>query len=117
MPFFDDVLTDLLQPSPPKGSSDEARIEALTKDVEKLRRVVAALAQMLHENDAFGRLDRDTIRERFARALRIERPDDPIPEGDTTKCGPCGKMLYEDDPELTLQDRGRVCMSCFQRGG
>lgn len=70
---------------------------------------------MLYENDAFGRLNRDDVRARFAKAIRIERPDEPFAEGDTTKCGSCGKMLYEDDPELTLKGRGRVCMSCFQK--
>jgi hypothetical protein len=116
MPFFDEVLADLLQSSSPKGSSDEERIDALKTDVEKLRRTVAVLAQMLYENDAFGRLNRDDVRARFAKALRIARPDEPFVDADGTTCGSCGKMLYEDDPELTRKDVGRVCMSCFQRG-
>jgi hypothetical protein len=117
MAFFDEVLSDLLRPSSPNGSSDEARIDALTKDVEKLRRTVAVLAQMLYENDAFGRLNRDDVRARFAKSLRIERPDEPIAAAaDSTTCGSCGKALYADDPELTKKDVGRVCMSCFQRG-
>lgn len=116
MAFFDEVLSDLLRPSSPKGSSDRERVDALKDDVEKLRRTVAVLAQMLYENDAFGRLERDAVRARFAKALRIERDDAPIAEGDTTKCGSCGKTLHEDDPELTRQNVGRVCMSCFQKG-
>jgi hypothetical protein len=118
MAFFDELLLDLLKPTSPKDADQDARIDALTKDVAQLRRAVGVLTQMLYENDAFSMTNRDQIRNRLASALRVERDDDePIPEGDTTKCGSCGKMLFEDDPELTLQSKGRVCMSCFQRGG
>lgn len=116
MAFFEEVLSDLLKPPSTEGTNDAERLESLRKDVDKLRRTVAVLAQMLYENDAFGRLERDAIRARFAKALRMEHGEDPIAEGDTTKCGSCGKMLYEDDPELTRKGVGRVCMSCFQRG-
>ena len=87
MAFFEEVLSDLLKPPSTEGT-----------------------------NDAFGRLERDAIRARFAKALRMEHGEDPIAEGDPTKCGSCGKMLYEDDPELTRKGVGRVCMSWFQCG-
>jgi hypothetical protein len=116
MGFLDEILLDVLQPRSPKDRSQDARIEALETEVAKLRRVVAVLGQLLYENDAFGRLDRETFRRRFAQR-REEHPDDPMPEGDPSVCGSCGKMLFEDDPELTLQSKGRVCMGCFQRGG
>lgn len=116
MGFLDELLLDLLKPPSPKDQTQDARIDALESEVAKLRRAVAVLAQMLYENDAFGHVDREHLRRRFA-LRREERPDDPMPESDESKCGSCGKMLFEDDPELMLQEKGRVCLSCFQRGG
>jgi hypothetical protein len=111
----------------------EDEVAVLASQVRSLQRTVATLTDLLLRSGTIGESDRDTIL-RAARRPRYEPdPTDDAPEEDApavavspyrgatpiggSGCAICGKALAEDDPELTLAARGKVCTLCFTRGG
>lgn len=112
-------------------------IAALRREVTALKRTVETLVELLHQSDAFGAMDRAQVQRRLSAAARVAREDaedaeaeamDPpalapsayrgmAPGASRLACTVCHKALAEDDPELVLRARGRVCVSCFHRGG
>lgn len=109
-------------------------IADLRRDVIALRRTVDTLVELLHQSGAFAGMDRSHVERRLSAAARAVRdegmdaePDVPpalagsayrgMAPGPTggPACSVCRKALAEDDPELVLKTRGRVCVACFQR--
>ncbi len=111
-------------------------VESLRREVTALRRTVDTLVELLLRADAFGAMDRAQVQRRLSAAARaaLEEEeseadvDEPaalatsayrgaVPGAGRRGCAICGRGLEEDDPELVLEKRGRVCVSCFHRGG
>ncbi|MBX3188638.1 MAG: hypothetical protein KF819_16595 [Labilithrix sp.] len=140
MSYFDEVL-DALVAGEAQAASSQVRelaeeVEGLKRQVAVLQRTVAALAAILEE-EAGGS---SRVRARLQKAMRVDRvvaadideanaeeADErapavaqsayrgAVPFGGSG-CAVCGRALERDDPELTLAQRGSVCLRCFQRG-
>jgi hypothetical protein len=114
-------------------------LAVLRREVTVLKRTVDALVEMLQQADAFGAMDRGQVQRRLSAAARIAREDEEQREDEEAEaeeppalvesayrgvtpgagglaCAICRKALAEDDPELILNKRGKVCVSCFHRG-
>ena len=118
----------------------EQEVVVLRKEVAALQRVVAALARTMakHHHGDQGAFEHELL-SAVRGASNVHDEDEPSsgkPEGSFdlgagpyrgpspdglsgrfVRCGACGKSIDPTDPELRLSAPGRVCMSCFQRGG
>lgn len=108
-------------------------IADLRREVIALKRTVDTLVGLLHQSGAFAGMDRAHVDRRLSAAARAARDDGADVEPDAPPalagsayrgmapgpggpaCSVCRKALAEDDPELVLKTRGRVCVACFQR--
>lgn len=107
-------------------------VAALRREVRALKDTVGALVELLHRADAFGGMDRAQVERKLSAAARLAREEEEVedegapspalvssayrgvaPGAGGLACAICCKALAEDDPELTLNTRGRVCVSCF----
>jgi hypothetical protein len=131
---MDDLVRQLLDALEEPRKGETRSVESLERQVAALQRTVATLAERLRRA---GALTDDDAHSLLGAARRPRwRPEDEIaPDSDddappaiiaspyrgaapTGKrgCAACGKPLEEDDPELTLPTRGKVCALCFARG-
>ena len=108
-------------------------VAALRREVRSLKDTVEALVELLHRADAFGAMDRAQVERKLSAAARLAQEDEEEDEDEAAPspalvssayrgvapgagglaCAICCKTIADDDPELTLKTRGRVCVSCF----
>ena len=108
-------------------------VAALRREVRALKDTVDALVELLHRADAFGGMDRAQVERKLSAAARLAQEEEDEDDEEAAPspalvssayrgvaaaagglaCAICCKALAEDDPELTLNTRGRVCVSCF----
>lgn len=113
----------------------DSEVAELKAEVAALQRTVAALVALLDEAGIDGaprlrervlaaaRRERETLAEDApaAEVLALASAGSPYrgvsPRAFARTCARCGKELEADDPELTLPNRGGVCLGCYQRAG
>jgi hypothetical protein len=126
MSLFDDLLAAMITTDPgarhairQAGRAQDAQqatmeeLAALRREVAALQRVVAALAHAVAEGVTE---DGDELRERLLAVVDGASTGDPTADS-LARCASCGALLDPAEPPLTLRKLGRVCSTCFDRGG